>query len=166
MGGLAGQKMLLLPPPKAEAPDLTIKHQGKVPDMKPPPKVCSAWLPFLNQTTPRKLFPLLLPTLVSWTGIWQHQPRHSGKPHVHPAHVDKLQTPVWAPSVPSKPAFTNLQPHSEVPVRQQVDAPLHHVFGQLSMGWQWCFSCVGVVWLHLSKGGNLIWKIKPSLKPW
>lgn len=66
-----------------------------------------------------------------------------------------------------KALFTHLQPHTEVPVRQQMDAPLHHIFGQLSVAWQWSFSfCVTVAWLRLSKGGNLIWRTKLLLKPW
>ena len=85
---------------------------------------------------------------------------------MHRARVDELPAPFGAPPVPSKLAFTNLQPHSEAPVRQQVDAPLHHVFGRLGMAWQWSFSfCVRVVWLRLSKGRNVIWKTKPFLRP-
>lgn len=141
------------------------KHEGEVPNTKPPLRFCSTWLPFLIHSAPEKLSPFLLPGLeaLSCSSIWQHKPGDGREPNVHGTHTDELPAPSWAPSVPSEPAITDLQPHSEAPVRQQVDAPLHHVPGQLSVAWHWSFSfCVRVV-LCLSKG-NLIWKTKPFLK--
>ncbi|KAL2296928.1 LOW QUALITY PROTEIN: hypothetical protein Nmel_014979 [Mimus melanotis] len=93
-----------------------------------------------------------------------HKPGDGRKPNVHGTHTDELPAPSWAPSVPSELAITNLQPHSEAPVRQQVDAPLHHIPSQLSMAWHSSFSFWVRAGLWLSKG-NLIWKTKPLLKP-
>lgn len=142
------------------------EHQGKASNTKPPLRFCSAWLPFLIQSTPKKLPPFLLPGLedLSCWSIWQHKPGDGREPNVHGTHADELPAPSWAPSVPSEPAITDLQPHSEAPVRQQVDAPLHHILGQLSVAWHWSLSFCVRAGLWLSEG-NLIWKTKPLLKP-
>lgn len=93
-------------------------------------------------------------------------PFRAGRTNTHCAGVDEAPAPCSGAAGPSQAAFTHLQPHVEVPVGQQVQAPLHHVLGQLSVAWQRSFPFgVRAVQLWLRKVGTLIWKTEPLLKP-
>lgn len=144
--------------------------QGKVPAVKP--SSGSAWLPFLTLPAGSCLQEAASFLLAN---TWRGCPDQAygsaalaaaGSPTCTMYTLRSYQPPPRAPPVPSKPAVTHLQPHTEAPVRQQVDAPSHHIFGQLSVAWQRSFSfCVRVAWLKFSNRGNLIWKTKLLLKP-